>query len=514
MAKPLNVLFITPDQWRADSLSARGHPVVRTPHLDALAADGVLFANHFVQCSPCGPSRASLLTGMYMMNHRSVRNGSPRDARFTNIAREVPAAGYDPALIGYTDTSLDPRADGGEAPVPGEGYEGLLPGFTALLRLPTHPTAWLDHLAAKGYEVTERPYDMYGPVGGHRAPGDFGPYDAPARYRAEDSDTAFVTDAALDYIARQGDTPWFLHLVFLRPHPPYIAPEPYNRMYDPASVPAPHRAATPEDEARVHPFVGHCLTRRGFTGTLGEDDLRKLRATYYGLITEVDDNIGRIVAALKASGQYDHTLIVVTSDHGDTLGDHWLIGKENYFDATFHVPLIVRAPGPDWDAGRGRVVEAFSENVDVMPTILDLMGRDAPVQCDGHSLGAFLAGGEPEQWRAEAHWEFDFREVDDATPEETLGLAFEECALSVIRGPRYKYIHFAGLAPLLFDLEADPHEMDDLAGDPAHAHVVLEYAQKMLSWRMSHGERTLTGLKLTPSGLVELDRERRYRSRR
>ena len=112
MGTPLNILLVTPDQWRADCLSALGHPTVRTPHLDALAAEGVLFTNHFVQCSPCGPSRASLLTGMYMMNHRSFRNGTPLDARFTNIALEMRAVGYDPALIGYTDTSVDPRVHG------------------------------------------------------------------------------------------------------------------------------------------------------------------------------------------------------------------------------------------------------------------------------------------------------------------------------------------------------------------------------------------------------------------
>ena len=156
MAKPLNVLFVTPDQWRADCLSLLGHSTVRTPHLDALAADGVLFANHFVQCSPCGPSRASLLTGTYMMNHRSRRNGTPLDNRFTNLAREVREAGYDPSLIGYTDTSLNPRASGSEAPVLGQGYEGVLPGFTSLAPVPTHPNAWVDHLAAKGYEVTEK----------------------------------------------------------------------------------------------------------------------------------------------------------------------------------------------------------------------------------------------------------------------------------------------------------------------------------------------------------------------
>lgn len=109
MAKPINVLFITGDQWRGDCLSALGHVVVKTPNLDDLAADGVLFSNRFAQCAPCGPSRASILTGMYMMNHRSVRNGTPLDARFSNIALEAHAAGCEPGLIGFTDTSPDPR---------------------------------------------------------------------------------------------------------------------------------------------------------------------------------------------------------------------------------------------------------------------------------------------------------------------------------------------------------------------------------------------------------------------
>ncbi|MFP6742631.1 MAG: sulfatase-like hydrolase/transferase [Alphaproteobacteria bacterium] len=279
MAKPRNVLFVTPDQWRADCLSLLGHPTVRTPHLDALAADGVLFANHFVQCAPCGPSRASLLTGTYMMNHRSRRNGTPLDNRLTNLAREVREAGYDPSLIGYTDTSLDPRASGDEAPVLGQGYEGLLPGFTSLAGVPTHPDAWVDYLAAKGYEVTEKPFDMYGPLDSHWAVGGFGPYDAPARYSAEDSDTAYCTDVAMDYMADQGETPWFLHVSYLRPHPPYIAPEPYNRMYDPATVPAPRRATTPADEAAIHPFVGLDDNSVRYVGDMSDDDLAKLRAT-------------------------------------------------------------------------------------------------------------------------------------------------------------------------------------------------------------------------------------------
>ena len=509
MTEPINVLFITADQWRGECLSALGHPTVKTPHLDALAADGVLFTNHFSQCSPCGPSRASLLTGMYLMNHRSVDNGTPLDARFTNLALEARKAGYDPALIGYTDTSVDPRLYDPKDPILKRGYEGVLPGFTPVLLMPTAPQAWLRYLAEKGYDLPERDFDVYKPLNGYPTIGGFGPFDAPAPYRAEDSDTAFCADAALRFISGQGRESWMLHLVFLRPHAPYIAPEPYNRLYSPDDVPGLYRAATPEDEGRQHPFLAMCLRGRYGVSHIDDGDIRTLRATYYGLMTEVDHHIGRIVAHLKDNGLYDNTLIVFTNDHGETLGDHWLVNKENYFDASFHVPLIVRAPGPAWDAGRGRVVEAFTENVDVSPTILDMLGCDIPAQFDGFSLVPFLGGAAPPRWRQEVHWEFDFRDVEDDTPEVELGLSFAECSLAVIRDRRFKYVHFTALPPLLFDLENDPHELHDLARDPAYATTVLEYAQKMLSWRMAYNERTLTDIKLTRKGLVELSRPRR-----
>lgn len=509
MSKPRNVLFITPDQWRADCLSTLGHPTIKTPNFDALAADGVLFRNHFAQCSPCGPSRTSLLTGMYMMNTRSVRNGTPLDARFTNIALELRGAGYDPAVIGYTDTSVDPRLYGPDDPALTNGYEDLLPGFRPIALLPTDPVVWVEYLRELGYDVPERPFDVFKPKDGHEALGGFGPFDAPAIYRAEHSDTAFCTDLAIDHIAREGGTPWFLHLVYLKPHPPYIVPEPYNRMYDPAGGPPFRRAASPEEEAAQHPFLAARVHGPRGVGDMDEADQRQLRATYYGMITEVDDNIGRLVAFLKESGRYDDTLIVVTSDHGDMLGDHWMTSKEIYFDQTFHVPLIVRAPGAAMDAGRGRVVEAFTENVDLMPTFLDALGLDVPAQCDGASLMPFLDGGAPARWRDAAHWEYDFRDVADASLENHLDIAFDECHLAVIRDARYKYVHFAALPPLFFDIANDPDERNDLAGDPAHAATMLGYAQRMLSWRMANVERTLTGILLTPEGPIELDRPRR-----
>ncbi len=509
MTKPPNVLFITPDQWRGECLSARGHPTVKTPHLDALAADGVMFTSHYAQCSPCGPSRASLLTGMYLMNHRSVRNGTPLDARFTNLALEARKAGYDPALVGYTDTSVDPRKHAADDPVLARGYEGVLPGFRPLVLMPTEPVEWVAYLAAKGYDVPSRPFDMLGPEGGRTDVGGFAPFDAPARYRAEDSDTAFCTDHALRYIAENGDRPWFLHLVLLKPHPPYIAPDPYHKLYRADDVPGFTRAASAEEQARQHPFMAFSLRSTRSVAHLDEGEQRRMRATYFGMMTEVDHHIGRVVSYLKEQGLYDNTLIVVTSDHGDNLGDHWQVGKNTYHDTTFYVPLIIRSPGEAYDGPRGHVVDAFTENVDVMPTILDLIGCEVPVQCDGHALTPFLTGHVPGEWRDAVHWEYDFREVDDDRAEVELGLTFDQCTLAVTRDRHYKYVHFSGLPPLFFDVRDDPGELDDMAGDPAYSATVLEYAQRMLSWRMVHGERTLTGVKLKPDGVVELSRARR-----
>jgi arylsulfatase A-like enzyme len=517
MSDPINVLFITADQWRGDCLSALGHPTVKTPHLDALAGDGVLFRNHFTQGVPCGPSRASLYSGMYLMNHRSVRNGVPLDARFTNIALEARKAGYHPALIGYTDTSLDPRAHHPKDPALST-YTGVLPGFTQMVpgSEDSHNSAWRRYLAAKGYEISLGADEIRSPAPSHAAEPGRGPTFAPAFYKAEHSDTAFMFDRALAYVAARDHRPWFLHLSVERPHPPFIAPEPYNALYDPEEVPGFMGAASAEDEARQHPYLAylirHHLERDSHDPErhpATEPARRQLRATYYGLMSEVDHHFGRLMALLKERGLYDNTLIVFTSDHGEQLWDHWLLGKEAYFDQSFHVPLIVRAPGGPAEPDRGRVVEAFTEHVDVMPTILELIGGECPLQCDGASLSAFLAGRTPDSWRQEVHWELDFRDVVTGRPENELGLGLDDCALTVIRDRRFKYIHFNALPPLFFDLAQDPDERHDLAGDPAQAANILAYAQKMLSWRGARQERVLTGIRLTAAGPFECPPERR-----
>jgi arylsulfatase A-like enzyme len=237
-------------------------------------------------------------------------------------------------------------------------------------------------------------------------------------------------------------------------------------LHHPDDVPPPSRAATAGQEARLHPWLAAKLAQPlgggwwGKPASLDEGEVRRARAVYLGLIAELDHHLGRILEALRARGEVERTLIVVTSDHGEMLGDHWLLGKDGLFRQAFHVPLIVRDPAPD--AGRGQVVDAFTEHVDLMPTILERIGARVPLQCDGKSLVPWLRGNRPDTWRAAAHFEHDFRDVETRTMETALGLP----------------------------------------SGPARTPEVLSQAQAMLSWRMDHAERRLAGCKLTASGVI------------
>lgn len=499
-----NVLFITGDQWRGDCLSVAGHPCVETPNLDRLAADATRFARHFGNATPCGPSRASMMTGRYLHGHRSLRNGTPLDRRHPTLAQEVRRSGLDPALFGYTDTARDPR---GLDPADPElrSYQGVLPGFTPVCIVPDSLGPYAEFLRGAGYDLPDDARAIW------RAPA--GAVSQPAHFRAEHSDTAYLTDRVLSWLGDRRGAPWFAHVSYLRPHPPWIAPAPYNGAADRTLVPPPRRAATAAAEARVHPWLDWRLATLPLDGwlegaALDPRDLDpetqvEVRAVYYGLITELDHHIGRLLDHLDATGQTGDTLILVTADHGEMLGDHHLFGKEGWYDQAFHVPLIVRDPDPAAAGGRGRVVEAFTEHVDLMPTILDWLGVAVPRACDGRSLRPFLAGAAtPADWRTAAHWQFDFRDIVDRGPETALGLASDACCLMVRRTESAKYVHFPTLPPLFYDLEADPGEFRDLAGDPTWTATVLAHAQAMLSWRMLTDDRTLSHLMLTPDGVV------------
>lgn len=497
MSEPLNILFITADQWRGDCLSGLGHSVVQTPNLDALAADGVQFTRHYANAVPCAPSRASLHTGLYLQNHRSCTNGTPLDARHTNWALEAAKVGYDPILIGYTDTGNDPRELQDDSPWL-KTYEGPLPGIRPVCMMGTWPNSWADYLSDKGYPL---PDDLRQTFGFREEGPDYEHgrgTPRPLIYPAEDNDTAYQIDQCMNYMGDQTG-PFIAHLSLLRPHPPWVASEPYASMYDPATLPGYERQETPDEEGALHPWLAHQLEQRLYLAPSNDKKMRRMKAVYYGLMTEVDHQLGRLFAFMKETGLYEKTLIIFTSDHGEQMGDHWLIGKCGYFDGSYHIPLIIRDPRNR--ETKGERVSAFTENVDIMPTMLEAIGAPVPPQCDGKTLSPFLqTGSAPRTWRTEAHWEFDFRDPEDDKAERDLGLTLHQCSMNIIRSERYKYVHFTNLPPLFFDLEKDPNEFVNRASDPDYLPLVLEFTQKMLSWRMMHDEQTLTHIKLTDDG--------------
>jgi arylsulfatase A-like enzyme len=499
-----NILFITCDQWRGDCVSAAGHAVVRTPNVDALASEGVLFRRHFAGAAPCSPARACIYTGLYQMNNRVCRNGTPLDDRHWTVAKGARALGYNPTLFGYTDVAPDPRLHAPTDPVL-RTYEGVLRGMTARQLLPEHQKQWLSWLAQRGIDGSAGFPDIHRPLGDDIR-------DAPI-YGADETPTAFMTGEFLRWLQEQrGEAPWFAHVSFISPHPPFAAPNPFNRLYDAEAGPGFVRQRRWEDEAASHPYLALELDkqdlskflpgRQGKIRALDERTMRAIRALYWGMVSEVDSQLGRIWAGIKAAGQWDDTVVVLTSDHAEMMGDHFMLGKGAFFDASYHIPLVIRDPRRR--QANGAIVDRYTEAVDIAPTIMDLAGSAPPAWLDGHSLRPFLedkAG--PKDWRDAAHWEFDFRSVSKSTAERHFGLGMRDCNLAVLRTDRFKYVQFGGgLPPLLYDLADDPHETVNVANDPARRALRLEAAERMLSWRSRHLDQSLAMAELTEQGAI------------
>lgn len=500
-----NVLLIVVDQWRADHVPHLGATHLQTPNLDRLCRAGVTFRNHVTTCVPCGPARASLHTGLYLMNHRQVQNWVPLDARHTTLPRAVRACGLDPALIGYTTTVPDPRTTHPNDPR-FQNLGDMMEGWRPVGAFGPGHEFYFGWLAQKGFPLPKNREEIWLPEGDDATPG---ATTRPARIPKELSDSFFFTEKALEYLKGRNGNPFFLHLGYYRPHPPFVVSAPYHDMYRAQNMPRAVRAPTPEQEAAQHPLLRHYLDRTRqasfFTGAEGMiaamDDatVAQMRATYCGMIAEVDDNIGRVLDYLEATDQMKDTLIVFTSDHGEQLGDHYLAGKIGYHDESFRIPLVI--VDPDAPEQAGRIEDAPTKSIDLMPTMIDWLGGDPPRACDGRSLRPLVHDAKPADWRTELHYEYDFRDTFHSRAESDLKLDADECTLLVVQDAKWKYVHFTALPPLLFDLQADPHNFTNLADDPAHAAIAREYAQKALSWRMFHADRTLTHYRATPTGL-------------
>jgi len=469
----VNVLFVTLDQFRGDSWGAAGHHLVSTPTLDQLAAQGVRLARHYSQAAPCAPGRAALYTGTYQMNNRVVANGSPLADRFDNVARLARRAGYEPTLFGYTDQGLDPhQAEGVDDPRL-DGYDGILPGFAVGHYLPESQASWVEYLRELGYDV---------PMGW--APALRGESERPA----EHSLTSFLTDKFLEWLATQ-DGGWFAHLSYLRPHPPYAAAGDFSRLYDPADVTLPIEAVAASER---HPLHEVALSVPASAAPGDEEGVRHLRAQYYGMISEVDFQLGRVIDALRRRGEYDDTLIIVTSDHGEQLGDHGLIEKLGFFPQSYHILGIWRDPRVAYG---GRVVDDFTENVDIAPTLADALGVEIPAQFDGRVLTPLFEGREV-PWRSGAHYEWDYRTffIGATSSAWPLDRSLSRHNLAVSVGRDLAYVQFGDASYLCFDLAADPTWRTP-CGDESR---VLVGAQEMLVWRQEHLGREYTDMLLGP----------------
>ncbi len=501
-----NVLLLMVDQMRADCLSCLGHPTVQTPHLDALAARGVTFTNCFVQSAVCGPSRACFYTGRYVHTHRSTWNSVPLPLDEQTVGDLFTAAGYRAALCGKTHYMPDFLI----CPGPGDANECTGPPrppgpFGSLLERAPARTAplrglepwefddgrgagWLAFLRTQGYDdgVLADPFVVQTP-GGERISGwDFRSAPYPTVVRAEHSDTAYLTDRALAFlhtVAATPDQPWFLHLSYFKPHWPNVAPAPYHARYRPEDVPPPNR--DPSELADPHPLLEPFRRERRALPLDQEPVWRQMRATYYGLVAELDHHIGRVWDALEKLGLREQTLVICTADHGEYLGDHWMFEKELFYDEAYRVPLIVYDPRPAAETTRGRMQDAFVQAIDVLPTMLEWAGLPVPAAVQGRSFLPLVHGSQPPDWPLAVYADWDFRFY--WTPKQ-LGVPPRLCRGWMVRDRRYKYWHFAAsaLPDVLFDLEADPCERRNVAADPAYSRVVNTYRTHLLDWRMSN----------------------------
>jgi len=432
-----NILLITTDQQRYDTLGTTGARLVRTPHLDALARRGVLFHRAFVQSPICIPSRACIQTGRYTHQHgvdymEEVIDDTPGLAAWEiTFMERLQAAGYRTAAFGKIH--MMPEKGFHEMQVTGGKGErwtrsaGLPIGLAPLGR---DYAAWLEARRPGGYEAL---YQQ------RRAP-EYRTYRAAITnvLPLEDYVDTWIAENTIAFLQRHHGQPFFAWCGFCGPHGPVDPPRPYDTLYSPEDVELPANYRVDEDG-------------RPRSTTLEEDRIaRRYCAYYWGLVTLIDELVGRIVAVLQERGLLANTVIAFTSDHGEMLWERGRLGKGNFYEPVVRVPLVVAPPGGTQPVAESdEVVEVF----DLAPTILDYAGAEIPPSMSAQSLRPLLEG---RSWSKEAAF-CRHRTADRAVK----GLC--------VRTRRYKYVYWGEARPeQFFDLQEDPLERRNLLGDPKY----------------------------------------------
>ena len=422
----MNVLVLMSDQHNPKVLGCAGHPVVSTPNLDALAAEGTRFTAAYTNSPICVPARAAWTTGRYVHETACWDNATAYAGSPPGWTHALQVAGVRVESIGklhYRDAVAPTGFDRQINPMHVAGGIGQVWG-SVRDPLPRRRGAHLLVSWSGGGETDYTRYDRHS------------------------------TELACEWLAHRGqrrDEPWVLYVGLVAPHHPWIAPQEWFDRYDPSSLPP--AKLRPADGHPRHPWVeAYARMLVGLDDRNTDEERQRCTAAYYGLVSYLDDNVGRILDALDRAGLRDDTLVVSTTDHGETLGSRGLWGKSVLYEETAGIPLVLAGP----EVPRGREVRTPTTLVDGYPTILEAAGV-AVAPDDSPRPGR--------SWLALARRPDDDQRVAFA---EYHAMGATSAAYLVRRG-RYKLLHYVGFEPELYDLEADPEETRDVAGDPAAA---------------------------------------------
>lgn len=495
-----NVLFVMCDQLRADYLSCYGHASLETPNIDRIAAMGTRFTRAYCQAPICGASRMSFYTGRYVFSHGATWNFVPLPVNERTMGDYLRPLGLRVAVVGKTHHAPDlggmrrmglSPEDGAGRLIAQGGFEpywrddGIHPDQTAAADLPYN-----EYLRECGFMGNNPWHEWANSAEGENGEIASGWYARnarlPARVPERFSETAYATDRAIEFMREQGDNPWCLHLSYIKPHWPYIAPAPFHAAFSRDDVAEPSRCERERDAANpiFSGFQGHAES------VSMSQDLFRLNVvpTYMGLVKQIDAHIGRLLDEMAHSGRLADTLIVLTSDHGDFLGDHWLGEKEFMYEASVRIPFIVADPAEG--ASRGAVSDALVEAIDLLPTFIEALEADAPAHIlEGNSLLAHLRGAPPPP-RDAVFSELDYAIYPTARK---LRMAPRDARMVMVRSQRWKYVHFGkGLPPQLFDLTEDPEELRDLGCDADYSRIREEHVGLLFDWMKSRRNRIAT----------------------
>jgi arylsulfatase A-like enzyme len=489
------------DQLRFDYLSCSGHPHLDTPNFDRVAGMGVRFTQTYVQSPICGASRMCYYTGRYASSHGAQWNGFPLRVGEQTIGDHLRKLGMNSWIIGKTHMTADAEgmarlglaADsvigarqsecGFDNWVRDDGLWSYGPdGFYDERRSPYN-----EYLKSKGYDG-ENPWADYANAGisdKQIASGwMFRNADKPANIREQDSETPWLTGQTIDFID-QAEGPWMAHVSYIKPHWPYIVPAPYHNMFGSNHVkPARRHEVEREDP---HPVYGAYMGNKVASAFQREDVRDKVIPAYMGLIKQCDDQLGRLLGHLEATGRMQDTMIVLTSDHGDYLGDHWLGEKDLFHEASVKVPLIIYDPRVEVDATRGTTCDALVESIDLAATFVEVAGGPVPDHIlEGRSLMPWLCGETPD-WRKYVISEYDYSSTPQAAK---LGVAPRDARLFMVYDGRYKMMHAeGGMRPMLFDLHEDPEEFYDLAKGSEHNEIIDKLYLDLRHWGLRMSQR-------------------------